>query len=123
MSVEIAGETEADRGAPRADVAGPTRRETRVPGILQPGAAAGDPLAAIAILPGGPVGRGALVGLVPAIAGPFPDIAKRVVEAEGVRREGADRRRRDETIVARHRLVDRVLLVAAGIHRVEDLAA
>src|SRR4051812_32508956 len=87
-SVEIAGQAEAKGSPARADLGGPACGESRVPGILQPGAPAHDALAAVAVLPGRAVGRRTLVAVMPAVAYPFPDIAEHVVEAERVRREG-----------------------------------
>src|SRR5688572_6473828 len=73
----------------RVLVAGCRTRETR---YGAPGTATGNPLRAIAGEPGAAVRRSACVARVPAVLGPFPDVAEHVVEAEAVRRVAGHRR-------------------------------
>src|SRR5690349_12571301 len=77
-------DAEAVRQIPHAGVVAVAARRAEIGGIVLPGAAAQHVLAAIVVLPGGSVGRRAVIILVPAIGDPLRDTAAHIVKAEGI---------------------------------------
>src|SRR5581483_11564926 len=77
-------EAEAMRQIAHAGVVAVAARGAEIRGVVLPRAAAQHVLAAIVVLPGGPVGRRAVIILMPAIGDPLGDAAAHIMKAEGI---------------------------------------
>src|SRR5262245_47247693 len=120
--LELSHDTEADAPIASARLVPATRRGAKLGNIAVPGSAADDTARAVTVGPGFPVSGRLVIGLVPAILNPFPDIAMHVEQPELVGFEGAGRRRDGVTIAAIRPRPAAILLLGGRIGAIAEFA-